>query len=266
MIGRIVTSTILVPASLAAIFFAPPWLFLAVVALLALVCFHEYCDITASHGIVRPTIAVYLAGLLFLVFPQRDVEMLTLATLILMATSLYWQDLKSALPSAGASLLGLFYCFGAWSCGAKLHAISPYWLILALAVNWIGDTVALYAGRTFGKHKLAPRISPAKSWEGAIASTIVSSLLGAFFIQHFFQWHLVDGFFLTAFANVAGQIGDLAESGIKRGAKVKDSSRLLPGHGGWLDRLDSSLFSMPTVYFFVGPAFASIKLWVTQLF
>jgi phosphatidate cytidylyltransferase len=95
-------------------------------------------------------------------------------------------------------------------------------------------------------------VSPAKSWEGSIASTMASVIYGAFY----FRWllpaaPLAEALGLTVIANVAGQLGDLCESAIKRGAGVKDSGNLLPGHGGWLDRLDSSLFALPVVYFVV---------------
>jgi phosphatidate cytidylyltransferase len=129
---------------------------------------------------------------------------------------------------------------------------SPFWVLFALSMNWVGDIAAYYVGRNFGKHKLAPRISPAKSWEGAIASSIFAVLFGAAYNIQFTlgvpPWDMVA---LSLFANVAGQIGDLAESALKRGAGVKDSGTLLPGHGGFLDRLDSSLFTLPVVYYYL---------------
>jgi phosphatidate cytidylyltransferase len=113
----------------------------------------------------------------------------------------------------------------------------------------VGDTAALYAGRAFGKHKLAPRISPGKTWEGSVASVIASVAVGAIYAHYFIPasplWLALA---LGAAGNIAGQIGDLAESAMKRGAGVKDSGTSLPGHGGWLDRIDATLFSVPTVY------------------
>jgi phosphatidate cytidylyltransferase len=115
-------------------------------------------------------------------------------------------------------------------------------------VNWIGDTGAYYFGRNFGRHKLAPIVSPGKSWEGAAASAAASVLFGIFVLPRFVNIDLLPAGLISIAANVAGQVGDLAESAIKRGAGVKDSGTLLPGHGGMLDRVDSSLFSLPVLY------------------
>ena len=115
-------------------------------------------------------------------------------------------------------------------------------------MNWIGDSGAYYFGRNFGRHKLAPIVSPGKSWEGAAASLVVSVLFGVFVLPRFVGIGLWQAAAVSVAANIAGQIGDLAESAIKRGAGVKDSGTLLPGHGGMLDRVDSSLFSLPVLY------------------
>jgi phosphatidate cytidylyltransferase len=155
--------------------------------------------------------------------------------------------------------MGVAYVFGSWKTAILLHEIDfpalrrlsagRHWLLFALMVNWIGDTGAYYIGRKFGKHKLAPRVSPGKSWEGAIASAVTSVIFGLIYLPLAIGgtslW-IAGGISLAA--NAAGQIGDLAESALKRGAGVKDSGTMLPGHGGILDRLDSSLFAMPVVY------------------
>src|SRR5690348_13159161 len=106
--------------------------------------------------------------------------------------------------------------------------------MFTLLLTWIGDTSAYLVGRRFGKHKLAPRISPKKSWEGAVASVAGSSVLAGAYVVHFIPAVTpVEAVLLTAAANIAGQIGDLSESAIKRGANVKDSGGILPGHGGF---------------------------------
>ncbi len=121
-----------------------------------------------------------------------------------------------------------------------------------MSLNWAGDIAALYVGRSLGRHKLAPEVSPAKSWEGSIASTVTSVIYGALYFPRLLpSAPLAEALGLTVIANIAGQLGDLCESAIKRGAGVKDSGNLLPGHGGWLDRLDSSLFALPVVYLVV---------------
>jgi phosphatidate cytidylyltransferase len=119
----------------------------------------------------------------------------------------------------------------------------------ALIVSWVGDIGAYYVGRSFGRHKLAPRVSPKKSWEGAAASVVTATLIGAFYLVYFQpKVSLVEAILLTSLANAIGQLGDLCESAMKRGAGVKDSGTILPGHGGFLDRVDSSLFVMPVIY------------------
>jgi phosphatidate cytidylyltransferase len=136
-----------------------------------------------------------------------------------------------------------------------LRQIDPHWLLYALALSWIGDMAAFFAGSLFGRHKLAPRISPGKSWEGAIAGLAGSVLFGVLYTGRFLpQIDPLSAIALTAAAAAAGQLGDLCESAIKRGAGVKDSGAILPGHGGWLDRVDSSLFTIPIVYFWASRA------------
>src|SRR5262249_33821291 len=108
---------------------------------------------------------------------------------------------------------------------------------------------AYFIGRKLGKHKLATRVSPNKSWEGAAASVAASMLFGAAYLTRFVEGvTILEAIGITAAANIAGQIGDLAESAMKRGAGVKDSGTILPGHGGFLDRVDSTLFTLPVVY------------------
>src|SRR5205085_1344337 len=122
-------------------------------------------------------------------------------------------------------------------------------LMYGLMLNWVGDSGAYFVGKRFGKHKLAPRVSPKKSWEGAIASMITSVVVAGLYVLQFIPTvPVVHAIALTAVANIAGQFGDLAESALKRGAQVKDSGTILPGHGGFLDRVDSSLFALPVIY------------------
>jgi phosphatidate cytidylyltransferase len=124
-------------------------------------------------------------------------------------------------------------------------------LLFALIVIWAGDTAGYYVGKNFGKHKSSPRISPNKTWEGTIASFAAALLVGLIAALYFRGG---DGYaepiILAAFLNVAGQFGDLAESGLKRKAGVKDSSHLIPGHGGVLDRLDALLFAAPVLWYY----------------
>ena len=239
---RVLTALILLPFAIFGIFFAPPPVFLALVVLMAALCYYEYAAIASAHWIG------YAIGLLVL-FDLPYAPGLAVAVLTIGITV---RELGKVLPVAAATALGVLYIFVGWRCAVDLRAAGVHWLLFALAVNWVGDVAAFYVGRSLGKHKLAPRISPGKSWEGTAGSMLAAVVFGyAFFRYVQPSIPLMHMLALAAVANIAGQVGDLAESALKRGAGVKDSSTLLPGHGGFLDRLDSSLFTMPVVYYYL---------------
>jgi phosphatidate cytidylyltransferase len=251
---RVATALLLIPFFCYIVLWAPQWAFLVTVAAVAVLCFSEYADLAARHGIAKPGVFGYAAGLLLLVLPLKyGGAFFVLIAILAMSLALGARVLAQALPDAAALVLGVAYVFGSLRCGVDLRAIHPYWLFFGLSLNWVGDIAAFYVGRALGRHKLAPEVSPGKSWEGSIGSTIASVIYGFFY----FRWllptaPLAGALALTVVANAAGQLGDLCESAIKRGAGVKDSGALLPGHGGWLDRVDSSLFALPVVYVVVG--------------
>jgi phosphatidate cytidylyltransferase len=124
--------------------------------------------------------------------------------------------------------------------------------IICLVLVWVSDTFAFFGGKLFGKHKLAERISPKKTWEGSIAGFLFTMLSGVviwmFIYPDFTIWHWLS---VTVIIGFFAQIGDLFESNLKRSVKVKDSSNLIPGHGGALDRFDSILFAVPALYIFL---------------
>lgn len=249
---RVITALLLIPFFAYLILWSPPWAFMLAVAGVSILCFHEYANLAALHNIVKPGLFGYVAGLLVLFLPAKDATFVALIAILRLALSLRSRQLEDALPATGALLLGVLYVFGSMRCCIGLREINAYWLFFALSLNWVGDIAALYVGRSFGKHKLAPHISPSKSWEGAAASLVFSILYGAIYIPRLLpNAPLAEALILTACANAAGQVGDLCESALKRGAGVKDSGTLLPGHGGWLDRVDSSLFALPVVYIVV---------------
>ena len=250
---RVLTALILIPLFCYLILWAPVWAFLAAVAAVALLCFREYAELAALHEIPKAGLFGYAAGVLLLFLPQADAAFLVLIAILAMALALRSRELTESLPYAASVLLGVMYVSGTLRCGIDLRKIDHYWLFFALSLNWVGDIAALYVGRAIGKHKMSPRISPAKSWEGAAASVVASVIYGAVYIPRLLPpaVPLIEALGLTVAANIAGQIGDLCESALKRGAGVKDSGNLLPGHGGWLDRVDSGLFALPVVYFIV---------------
>lgn len=250
---RVATGLILLVVFVYIVVWSPSPLFLAVTAAVGLLCFYEYAGLVSEHNLRRPGLFGYAAGLIVLFLPRPDVLFVVLIAMLSLALASTSRELPDALPFAAALLLGVIYVFGCLRAGIGLRSIGPFWLLFALSVNWLGDAAAFYIGRAIGHHKLAPHISPAKSWEGSIASLLASLIYGYFYFANLLKsvplpWALA----IAAAGNIAGQIGDLCESAIKRGAGVKDSGTMLPGHGGWLDRIDSSLFAMPVVYYLAG--------------
>jgi phosphatidate cytidylyltransferase len=246
---RLLLALVLGPIILYAVLWGHPVAFLAILSAVALLCQYEYSEMVACYGIPKPGPLGYVAGLVLLGIPGQELIVLVAVTLLSLALAMSTADLSKGLLRAAALVLGVIYIFGCWRYAIPLRAASPHWLVFALGLNWVGDTAAYYVGRAIGKHKLAPRISPAKSWEGAVASLAASLVFGVLYLGKFVPpvagWEAVA---VAAAGNLAGQVGDLAESAMKRGAGIKDSSALLPGHGGWLDRVDGTLFSLPVVY------------------
>jgi phosphatidate cytidylyltransferase len=254
---RILTALAMIPPVLYVVLWAPYWAVVGVTGLVALLCYYEYCGIVAGYGAASLGPLGYAAGLLILLLPQSTGLLVLAAALMALGLALGADDLHAGILRAAFLALGVLYVFGCWRFAPLLGAKNRYWLLYALCLNWIGDIGAYYVGRRFGRHKLAPVVSPGKSWEGAAASLVVSLVFG-FLLLH---WAIpavppVIALALTAAANIAGQFGDLCESGLKRGAGVKDSGTLLPGHGGMLDRVDSTLFTLPVVYLYVAWQYA----------
>ena len=152
---------------------------------------------------------------------------------------------ERGLSVVGALAFGALYLGLPLAALAELQRRSPWLLFLLLAIVWIGDSAAYYIGTRFGRHRLAPVLSPKKSWEGA-AAALAASLVSAI-VWAWWREGAVDGVLvaLAVATSIAAQLGDLVESMLKRGAGVKDSGTLLPGHGGFLDRLDAILFAAP---------------------
>jgi phosphatidate cytidylyltransferase len=247
---RLLTALALIPIVTWVILWANYWIFLAVLGVVALLCYYEYAGIAEGYGFGRLNILGYAAGVLLLLWQGETWPLVTAMALVAVVAAMRAENLTKALPCAALLLMGVVYVFGCWKFALQLHEhYSHHWLMYALLLNWAGDSGAYYVGRTFGKHKLAPRVSPKKSWEGSVASVVTSALIGGAYLVRFIPDTSVPAAIgLTVVANIAGQLGDLAESAIKRGASVKDSSGILPGHGGFLDRVDSTLFTLPVIY------------------
>ncbi len=249
---RIITAIALIAVAVYLVFWAPSWLFLIAAAYMGLMCYWEYSGLVVAHGIQRPGIFGVLAGLVILFGAGEALPGLSLLVVVALAAALRYTDLRNVLPQVACSFLGALYTFTPWHFAVMLRGISVHWLLFGLALNWAGDSAAYYVGKQFGKHRLAPIVSPKKSWEGAVGSAAGSVLFGIAYMSYFMPvvapWKIA---LIATAGNVAGQFGDLAESAMKRGAGVKDSGQMLPGHGGMLDRVDSSLFALPVIYILV---------------
>jgi phosphatidate cytidylyltransferase len=162
---------------------------------------------------------------------------------------LFRAPLNQLLAGSAALVAGVGYCFLPWRYAVEIRLAEPWWLVYGLTLNWVGDAAAFLAGRSFGRNKLAPAVSPGKTWEGTLASVATSVVFGMALMHTVSPssspWKVA---IVSAAANGAGQIGDLCESALKRGAGIKDSGTMLGSHGGWLDRVDANLFSLPVVW------------------
>lgn len=245
---RVLTAAALVPIVAYVVLWANYWIFFAVLVTVSFLCYREYDDIAGHFGFGAPGILGYVAGLAILLWRGESWLILLFLGLAAFTLAMRATDLAHSLPQAALLIAGVVYIFGCWSCAIPLRAASPHWLMYGLILNWCGDIGAYYIGRKFGRRKLSPRVSPNKSWEGAIASVVTSVLLAGAYLVYFVGVPIWFAAVLTAIANAAGQIGDLAESAMKRGAGVKDSGTILPGHGGFLDRVDSTLFALPVIW------------------
>ncbi|MGO9084461.1 MAG: phosphatidate cytidylyltransferase [Candidatus Sulfotelmatobacter sp.] len=290
MLKRIATAVVLIPLVLALILHAPVWALAVVAGIVALVTIHEFLKLTVSYG-VQPmgwpthlfaglfffTLAVTGAGTPLLLTGKFLVTLAFAAAIvpfIFLTRAMRNEDLRAGYPAAAASVFAFTYIALPMGMLVQLRQqwAGAFYLLYLLLVVWSGDIFAYFVGKSIGRHLLAPRISPKKTWEGAIASLLASVAVGWLLFHHaerisstLLHANLIerrDGLFgpiqpaigtiilLTIVLNIAAQLGDLVESLIKRGAGVKDSGAILPGHGGMLDRIDALLFAAPVLWFY----------------
>ncbi|HKW63101.1 MAG TPA: phosphatidate cytidylyltransferase [Candidatus Acidoferrum sp.] len=162
------------------------------------------------------------------------------------------RPLVEVLPAAGISASGFILVAFPLSFAIPLHGASaqgPTLLLFAMVIVWVSDTAAYFVGRSIGKHPFAPKLSPKKTWEGAVAG-FLASLAAAFVFMPWVNVPLIHLLAMASLGNIAGQAGDLLESGYKRSAGIKDSGTLLPGHGGVLDRIDALILAIPVVWYY----------------
>ena len=297
---RVLTAAVLIPIVLYLTFKAPLWLFCAVVAVVAMLAMREYMHLVVGYGFEPLAMTTFLLTPMYFallaVLAEGVDSQETAGTLVLLTAAITLpiafvyalmglrRDLKLALPSVALTWAGFVYiCFAlATLILIRILPLGAYYLLYLFLVVWSGDAFAYWVGRSMGRHKLAPEVSPKKTWEGAFASVIAAAALGAALLHDapqivgwlhqiravphldwparelqainfgealrapaVYSLPLWKAVLYSGAINIAAQFGDLVESMMKRGAGVKDSGSILPGHGGMLDRVDALLFAAP---------------------
>ena len=264
---RVVTALVLVPIVLAALFLLPPlgWALFSLAFVLGAA--HEWARLvgfTPRGGPIFVGGTLLLGASLLIAMPDGLATgwAPTIALVACGVATLFWCLVAPPWLASGGTttqplpmaIVGWIVLIGVWVALAELRARSPWLVLAAMAIVWIADTAAYFAGRAFGRHKLAPSISPGKTWEGVVgallAVTVYALALVPFWrkVGYSGPWHagaLVLWIAFALFLVALSIVGDLYESMLKRHAGVKDSGALLPGHGGVLDRVDALLAAMP---------------------
>lgn len=255
---RILSTGILLPCAIAIIWFGNPWFSLLVVAV-AILCGYEFYRMV-THSNQQPLTYFGLFWVLLLVLspycPNINVApvLITLAVVLPLAWFVYRQSKEKAFNSWAWTVAGILYVGWMLSYWVKIGLFDEgrNLVLLAILTTIATDIGAFFIGRTWGKHQLSPVISPKKTWEGAIggflSAILVCSIFGMLLFSSLDYWQIA---LLGCLISIFAQLGDLVESLLKRNAGVKDSGRLIPGHGGVLDRIDSHVFVGVVVYYYI---------------
>jgi phosphatidate cytidylyltransferase len=252
--SRVLVSVIGLPVALGIVYLGGWWLF-TMAAIVAVLALHEYTLVIRS---LRPLVLAAYAGAILALLGARmgglDWTIAGFLATLPLAFVLHWvattrQSATVAIASTvlGSAWVGLGLAHFMLIRGVPTHGqLAGFTVLLAV---WAGDIAAFFAGRLMGRHKLAPSLSPGKTWEGFVAGTAATMFVT--FVALYKQDYLTisESIVLGAVIAVAAPLGDLFESGIKRDMQVKDSGRLLGGHGGMLDRLDAILFASVASYY-----------------
>jgi len=290
LLKRVLTALVLIPIVLLLVLRAPGPVLVFVTGVIALVAIHELLKLSVPYGIRPLQVPTYVfAAILFLLiaispgptpllstsaFALIALSAAVLAPFIFLAIAMRRDELSSSFPAALVSAFAFIYIALPMASLAQLREQweGSFYLLYLLLLVWAGDIFAYFVGKSLGTHRMSPRVSPKKTWEGAIASLIASVAVGMLMFHYavpisssLLHAHLIelrDGIFtqpaslfpvaiLSTVLNVAAQFGDLVESLIKRGAGVKDSGAILPGHGGMFDRIDALLFAAPVLWIYL---------------
>ncbi len=256
---RIIVSVLGIPIIIAASYFGKIY-FLLFICAITLAAFREFSQIAAKkNAFVNKPIGY--AAVIYLIINSYysiwDVYSSVLVLVLILLLVELFRNNNSAVMNLSATLLGVFYIGFFMSSLVEIREMfadpfyqrGGYVIISSMAAIWICDSAAYFGGTALGKHKLFRRVSPNKSWEGAMFGfifAILTMLLAKEILLQFLSFNLI--FLIGLTIGVFGQIGDLIESLFKRDAHIKDSSSIIPGHGGVLDRFDSLLYSAPIIF------------------
>lgn len=259
MIARIVVALIWIPLHLSIIYFGRPVHYMIYMEVFALLMSLEFFAIMDAKGFRTHRMLVLLtgAGVIYLTWfnPYWNVLAVIIFVVLNLGLLAFRRKTQNAMADSGVTLLALFYVpiFLAFTVAIRGLPMGAYYLVIVFLGIWAYDSAAYFVGKAFGKHKLAPNISPKKSVEGLIGGAI-AVFVGIPVLTHVlwpvigFTWW--ETLLLAVIIIAGGTIGDLVESALKRDAVVKDSGGFLPGHGGMLDRFDGVLYSSPVLYLF----------------
>jgi phosphatidate cytidylyltransferase len=291
LLKRIATAVVLIPIVLVLILRAPVPVLAVFAGTVALLTIHEFLKLSESYGVKPLGLLTYIFTTVFFVLlalnfgngkPLLSTAVFVycvgfaaaVAPFIFLTRAMKNEDLSSGYPAAAASVFAFTYIALPMGMLVQLRQqwAGAFYLLYLLLVVWAGDIFAYFVGKSIGRHLMAPRVSPKKTWEGAAASVLASVAVGWLLFYYasplssaLLRAGLIqrrDGLFgleqpamgpvilLTIVLNIAAQLGDLVESLIKRGANVKDSGAILPGHGGMLDRIDALLFAAPVLWYY----------------
>ncbi len=280
MVKRLLTAAVLIPIVVLLVWWGPAALIAALVALVLLLALWEFFRLGEQVGLraYRRWTALCAVGVIYAQWAAGRVEMhpLGLGLEILRNVGSGVVSLEGVfvifvfgaagislvgrraiadvLPAIAVSAAGLLFVALPFSYLVRLdeaERAGRQWVLFLLVLVWVGDMLAYFVGRSLGRVPMAPALSPKKTWEGAAGNLAGSLLVGVVFAR-WMELDMAPILLVAGLANIAGQGGDLLESAYKRGAGVKDSGVLLPGHGGMLDRIDSLIFATPVVWCYVG--------------
>jgi phosphatidate cytidylyltransferase len=263
LVLRILSAAVLIPVVLALIIWAPAHAFAGFIAFVAALAGFEFGDITLGkrfpgHRFLVAVLGAMICAGVYLSTVAAWAPLASLFLVVPVTAASFMLDkspLNRSVPAAAYSITGALYTGGLFGCITLIFStgdpLGRYWVILLASGTFVGDTMAYAFGKALGKRKLAPRISPGKTWAGAFGGAIGTMgcvALAKVTLLPSLEW--LDVVLLGVPLAAACQFGDLVESFLKRGFGVKDSGRLIPGHGGMLDRCDGLMMGAPIIYLF----------------